>query len=157
MARCSRTLLWLLGPHTPTVLIASAVAPAAVVVLATQIIRYADMPSPKRGAIYCSKPCRQAAHRLLELTGALAGQCPLAVLDRHCGLRNGWQRQPRLSKLAAAVTVAGGLAFTGVSSAAADEHPALENAAPLTCGSGVFLDGLRALTITEGGRDEVFP
>ncbi|MEU4549560.1 hypothetical protein [Nonomuraea dietziae] len=62
----------------------------------------------------------------------------------------------KLSKLAAAVTVAGGLAFTGLSSAAADEHPALENAAPLTCGSGVFLDGLRALTITESGRDEVY-
>ncbi|MFD1930098.1 MULTISPECIES: hypothetical protein [Nonomuraea] len=61
----------------------------------------------------------------------------------------------KLSKLAAAVTAAGGLAFTGMSSAAADDHPALGNAAPLTCGSGVLLDGLRALTITESGRDEV--
>ncbi|MER5649776.1 hypothetical protein [Streptosporangium sp. NPDC002524] len=62
----------------------------------------------------------------------------------------------KLSKLAAAATVAGGLAFTGTPSAAADERSALENAALLTCGSGVFLDGLRALAISESGRDEVF-
>ncbi|GAA2324199.1 hypothetical protein GCM10010149_91990 [Nonomuraea roseoviolacea subsp. roseoviolacea] len=40
------TLLWLLGPHTPTVLIGSAAALAAVVILATQIIRYADVTGP---------------------------------------------------------------------------------------------------------------
>ncbi|WP_336214926.1 hypothetical protein [Nonomuraea sp. LPB2021202275-12-8] len=37
------TLLWLLGPHTPMVLIGSAAALATVLVLATQIIRYADV------------------------------------------------------------------------------------------------------------------
>ncbi|MFF5212180.1 hypothetical protein [Streptosporangium sp. NPDC000396] len=62
----------------------------------------------------------------------------------------------KLSKLAAVVTVAGGLALTGTSAAVADENPATEKAAPLTCGSGVFLDGLRALRITESGRDEVY-
>ncbi|TMR99761.1 hypothetical protein [Nonomuraea basaltis] len=40
------TLLWLLGPYTPVVLIGSAAALAAVVVLATQIIRYADVAGP---------------------------------------------------------------------------------------------------------------
>lgn len=44
-------LLWLLGPHTPTVLIGSAAALAAVVVLATQIIRYADVASPVQGGM----------------------------------------------------------------------------------------------------------
>ncbi|MEV4575525.1 hypothetical protein AB0K16_19980 [Nonomuraea jabiensis] len=43
-------LLWLLGPHTPTVLIGSAAALTAVVVLATQIIRYADVASSVQGA-----------------------------------------------------------------------------------------------------------
>ncbi|MEV1170373.1 hypothetical protein [Nonomuraea sp. NPDC049784] len=37
------TLLWLLGPHTLVVLIGSAAALATVAVLATQIIRYADV------------------------------------------------------------------------------------------------------------------
>ncbi|MEU7852392.1 hypothetical protein [Nonomuraea sp. NPDC049141] len=40
------TLLWLLGPHTPMVLLGSAAALAAVVVLAAQIIRYADVAGP---------------------------------------------------------------------------------------------------------------
>ncbi|HUR03257.1 MAG TPA: hypothetical protein VM347_12000 [Nonomuraea sp.] len=44
------TLLWLLGPHTPTILIGSAAALAAVVVLATQIIRYADVAGPVQRA-----------------------------------------------------------------------------------------------------------
>ncbi|MET9340721.1 hypothetical protein [Nonomuraea sp. NPDC003804] len=43
-------LLWLLGPHTPLVLIGSAAALAAVVVLATQIIRYADVAGPVAGS-----------------------------------------------------------------------------------------------------------
>ncbi|MBB6347258.1 hypothetical protein ACWGH8_37970 [Nonomuraea muscovyensis] len=42
------TLLWLLGPHAPTVLIGSAAALAAVLVLATQIIRYADVAGPEQ-------------------------------------------------------------------------------------------------------------
>ncbi|MFD1940012.1 MULTISPECIES: hypothetical protein [Nonomuraea] len=37
------TLLWLLGPHTPMVLIGSAAALATILILATQIIRYADV------------------------------------------------------------------------------------------------------------------
>ncbi|WP_084959908.1 hypothetical protein [Thermoactinospora rubra] len=40
------TLLWLLGPHTPLVRIGSAAALAAVMILATQIIRYADVAGP---------------------------------------------------------------------------------------------------------------
>ncbi len=40
------TLLWLLGPHTPIILIGSAAALAAVALLATQIIRYADVAGP---------------------------------------------------------------------------------------------------------------
>ncbi|MEU4538514.1 hypothetical protein AB0G15_27075 [Streptosporangium sp. NPDC023825] len=59
------------------------------------------------------------------------------------------------SKLAAAAMMAGCLALTGTSAAVADANPAREKAA-LTCGAGVFLDGLRALTVTENGRDEVY-
>ncbi|MBO3751952.1 hypothetical protein J5X84_38285 [Streptosporangiaceae bacterium NEAU-GS5] len=39
-------LLWLLGPHTPPVLIGSAAALTAVTVLAAQIIRYAETAGP---------------------------------------------------------------------------------------------------------------
>ncbi|MEU7004982.1 hypothetical protein [Nonomuraea sp. NPDC046570] len=62
----------------------------------------------------------------------------------------------KLSKLAAVATLAGSLALTGTSAAAAGEVPAQENAAARTCGTGVFLDGIRALTVTENGRDEVY-
>ncbi|MFB9681168.1 hypothetical protein [Streptosporangium vulgare] len=61
----------------------------------------------------------------------------------------------KLSKLAAAATVAGCLTVAGNPAAVADANLAREKAA-LTCGAGVFLDGLRALTITESGRDEVY-
>jgi hypothetical protein len=44
------TLLWLLGPHTPLVRIGSAAALAAVMILATQIIRYADVAGPVQRA-----------------------------------------------------------------------------------------------------------
>ncbi|MFI9848412.1 hypothetical protein ACIHFD_66190 [Nonomuraea sp. NPDC051941] len=40
------TLLWLLGPHTLAVLIGSAVSLVTVAVMATQIIRYADVADP---------------------------------------------------------------------------------------------------------------
>ncbi|WP_431914905.1 hypothetical protein [Nonomuraea jabiensis] len=43
-------LLWLLGPHTPLVQIGSAAALAAVTILATQIIRYADVAGPAQRA-----------------------------------------------------------------------------------------------------------
>ncbi|MFC5835395.1 hypothetical protein [Nonomuraea insulae] len=52
-------------------------------------------------------------------------------------------------------TMAGCLAFTGTSAAVA-ETPAQQKASALTCGGNVFLDGLRALEITENGRDEVY-
>ncbi|MER5647647.1 hypothetical protein [Streptosporangium sp. NPDC002524] len=62
----------------------------------------------------------------------------------------------KLSKLAAAAAVAGCLALAGTPAAAvADANRAQEKAA-LTCGAGVFLDGLRALAVSESGRDEVF-
>jgi hypothetical protein len=41
-------LLWLLGPHTPMVLTGSAVALIAGVILASQIVRYADVAGPRR-------------------------------------------------------------------------------------------------------------
>ncbi|MFF5211037.1 hypothetical protein [Streptosporangium sp. NPDC000396] len=44
------TLLWLLGPHTPLVRIGSAAALAAVMILAGQIIRYADVAGPVQRA-----------------------------------------------------------------------------------------------------------
>lgn len=62
----------------------------------------------------------------------------------------------KLAKLAAVTTVVGGVAFTGTSAAVADANPAGEKAAPRSCGTGVFLDGLRAHTVTENGRDEVY-
>ncbi|MFD9946819.1 hypothetical protein ACFWYW_00160 [Nonomuraea sp. NPDC059023] len=57
----------------------------------------------------------------------------------------------RLFKLATVAIGVGVLAFTGTSAAA--EVSAREK---LTCGGGVFLDGIRALTISENGRDEVY-
>ncbi|MGW0809901.1 hypothetical protein [Nonomuraea sp. NPDC002799] len=56
-----------------------------------------------------------------------------------------------LSKLAAVGTAAACLAITGTSAAVAGQH-----ASALTCGGNVFLDGLRALEITENGHDEVY-
>ncbi|WP_436762734.1 hypothetical protein [Streptosporangium sp. V21-05] len=61
----------------------------------------------------------------------------------------------KLPKLAVAATVAGCLALAGTPAAVADANLAQEKAA-LTCGAGVFLDGLRALTVSEVGRDEVY-
>jgi hypothetical protein len=61
----------------------------------------------------------------------------------------------RLSKLAAVVAVVGSLATTGASTAVAQENGASDRAAG-RCGRGVFLDGIRALDISEAGRDEVF-
>jgi pyruvate/2-oxoglutarate dehydrogenase complex dihydrolipoamide dehydrogenase (E3) component len=56
-----------------------------------------------------------------------------------------------LSKLAAVGIAAASLALTGTSAAVAGQ-----NASALTCGGDVFLDGLRALQITENGHDEVY-
>lgn len=61
-----------------------------------------------------------------------------------------------LTTLTAATVLAGSLALTGTSTALAGENPAREKAAARTCGANVFLDGIRALTITENGRDEVY-
>ncbi|MFF3444400.1 hypothetical protein [Streptosporangium sp. NPDC002721] len=61
----------------------------------------------------------------------------------------------KLSRLAASATMAGCLALAGTSAAVAEATPAQGKAA-LTCGAGVFLDGIRALAVTESGRDEVF-
>lgn len=61
----------------------------------------------------------------------------------------------KLSKLVAATAVAGCLALAGAPAAVADANLAQGKAA-LTCGAGVFLDGLRALTVSETGRDEVY-
>ncbi|MEV4891547.1 hypothetical protein AB0K48_19410 [Nonomuraea sp. NPDC055795] len=57
----------------------------------------------------------------------------------------------RLFKLATVAIGVGVLALTGTSAAA--EVPAREK---LACGGDVFLDGIRALTISENGRDEVY-
>ncbi|MBG0831326.1 hypothetical protein HS041_26620 [Planomonospora sp. ID67723] len=62
----------------------------------------------------------------------------------------------KLSKLTAVAAVAGGLAFTATPAAIAAGDSAREKAAALTCGGNVFLDGIRALTISENGRDEVY-
>ncbi|GIH92824.1 hypothetical protein ACFFMN_31545 [Planobispora siamensis] len=61
----------------------------------------------------------------------------------------------KLSKLAAVTTLAGGLAFTGTPAAVADGG-STEKSAALACGGNVFLDGIRALAISENGRDEVY-
>ncbi|WP_157420128.1 hypothetical protein [Actinomadura kijaniata] len=60
----------------------------------------------------------------------------------------------KASKLAAVVTVAGGLALTGTSAAVADGNPAQKRIGQ--CGTGVFLDGIRALAVSENSRDEVY-
>ncbi|MEV0164390.1 hypothetical protein OIE67_16905 [Nonomuraea fuscirosea] len=57
----------------------------------------------------------------------------------------------KLSRLAAVGTVAACLAVSGASAAVAGQ-----SASALTCGGNVFLDGLRALEITENGHDEVY-
>ncbi|MFB4320477.1 hypothetical protein [Actinomadura sp. 21ATH] len=62
-----------------------------------------------------------------------------------------WQKA---SKLAAVVTVAGGLALTGTSAAVAGETLAQKRIGQ--CGTGVFLDGIRAISVSESGRDEVY-
>ncbi|MBB5085161.1 hypothetical protein [Nonomuraea endophytica] len=60
----------------------------------------------------------------------------------------------KLFKLATVAIGVGVLALTGTSAAA--EVPAREKAAALACGGNVFLDGIRALTISENGHDEVY-
>ncbi|MFI6505952.1 hypothetical protein [Nonomuraea typhae] len=55
-----------------------------------------------------------------------------------------------LSKLATAAVLVTVLALSGSSAASAEESRAL------TCGSQVWLDGIRALAISENGRDEVY-
>lgn len=62
----------------------------------------------------------------------------------------------KLSKFAAVLMVAGGLALTGTTAAVAQENPVQKKAATLACGSDVFLDGLRALAVGENGRHEVY-
>lgn len=59
-------------------------------------------------------------------------------------------------KLAAMATLAGCLVMTGTSAAVADHNAASAKTSSFTCGSQVFLDGLRALTISENGHDEVY-
>ncbi|MGP4029992.1 hypothetical protein [Actinomadura sp. 3N407] len=65
-----------------------------------------------------------------------------------------WIRLPRLAVVVAAV---GSLAVTGASTAVAQENTVPDQAAPLACGGGVWLDGIRALDVLEeGDRDEVY-
>ncbi|GAA1652142.1 hypothetical protein GCM10009733_056710 [Nonomuraea maheshkhaliensis] len=57
----------------------------------------------------------------------------------------------KLSRLGAVGTAAACLTVSGTSAALAGR-----TASAMTCGGDVFLDGLRALEITENGHDEVY-
>lgn len=61
-----------------------------------------------------------------------------------------------LTTVTAATVLAASLALTGTSPAVAGENPARGKAAARICGADVFLDGIRARTVTENGRDEVY-
>lgn len=61
-----------------------------------------------------------------------------------------------LTAIAAGMLLAGGLALPGSSAVAAQDNSTQEQATALRCGTGVFLDGIRALEVTENGRDEVY-